>query len=278
MEKRKCNKCGEEKGLCKENFEITDNYFRKTCRTCRHIYHQQYAETTKNGTFVNEKAELKKEGKCRCSKCKEIKEFNRENFSFHKSKLTSKCRICWRKEKRDYDVKNPDKKKNWYSNRKSKDGFVAENRKRAKNYYKKHSKCKWFQKKEALRKKKRRHGSIKVRIIDALRGRVYASLKNENTFKNTKTEELIGCNFIDVIEHLENQFTPQMTWQNYGKYGWHIDHIIPCTNFDLTKEEEQRKCFHYSNLRPLWATNEIAIAHGESLDYLGNLNKGAKII
>ena len=43
-----------------------------------------------------------------------------------------------------------------------------------------------------------------------------------------------------------------MTWKNHGLKGWHIDHIIPCAAFDLTKEEEQKKCFHYSNLQPLW--------------------------
>jgi len=52
-----------------------------------------------------------------------------------------------------------------------------------------------------------------------------------------------------------------MNFDNYGK--WHLDHIKPCASFDLSKPEEQQKCFHYTNLQPLWAKD--------------NLTKGAKI-
>jgi hypothetical protein len=48
-----------------------------------------------------------------------------------------------------------------------------------------------------------------------------------------------------------------MTWDNYGKKGWHVDYILPCASFDLTKEEEQKKCFHYTNLQPLWWLDNI---------------------
>jgi hypothetical protein len=64
---------------------------------------------------------------------------------------------------------------------------------------------------------------------------------------------LLGCSINFLKKYLEDRFKEGMLWRNYGIYGWHIDHIIPCYNFDLSKLEEQNKCFHYSNLQPLWA-------------------------
>jgi DNA/RNA endonuclease G (NUC1) len=68
--------------------------------------------------------------------------------------------------------------------------------------------------------------------------------------------------------HLEAKFLPGMTWDNYGVHGWHIDHIIPCAAFDLSKETEQRKCFHFTNLQPLWAKDNL-----RKSDSLENFNR-----
>jgi len=48
-----------------------------------------------------------------------------------------------------------------------------------------------------------------------------------------------------------------MSWNNYTYIGWHVDHIKPCCQFDLSKPEEQAKCFHYTNLQPLWAEENL---------------------
>jgi hypothetical protein len=69
------------------------------------------------------------------------------------------------------------------------------------------------------------------------------------------TLELLGCNSEFFKEYLENNFLDGMTWENYGE--WHIDHMKPCAAFDLTNEDDQRKCFHYTNLQPLWALDNI---------------------
>lgn len=49
-----------------------------------------------------------------------------------------------------------------------------------------------------------------------------------------------------------------MSWENYGIRGWHIDHIKPCASFDLSIIEEQKECFHYTNLQPLWWHENLA--------------------
>ena len=71
------------------------------------------------------------------------------------------------------------------------------------------------------------------------------------------TIELIGCSIEYLRRHLESQFVGGMTWNNYGLYGWHIDHIIPLSYFDFTDPEQQRRAWHYTNLRPMWAVDNI---------------------
>ena len=94
--------------------------------------------------------------------------------------------------------------------------------------------------------------TIRVRIKDVLRGHS----------KSNSTINMLGCTIEELWKHLESTFKPGMTKENHGK--WHVDHIIPCSSFDLTKPEEQAKCFHYTNLQALWSHE--------------NLLKGAKII
>lgn len=67
--------------------------------------------------------------------------------------------------------------------------------------------------------------------------------------------DLLGCTRAELLAHLESQFSDGMSWDNYGRGGWEIDHIIPCANFDLTDPDQQRSCFTLSNLRPIWAVD-----------------------
>jgi len=87
------------------------------------------------------------------------------------------------------------------------------------------------------------------RIAQTLRVRMRKAVKN-----NSKTSiSFLGADIDKVKEHLEKQFKEGMSWENYGPQGWHIDHIKPCASFNLEDTEEQKKCFNYKNLQPLWA-------------------------
>jgi len=101
--------------------------------------------------------------------------------------------------------------------------------------------------------KNRRTVDIKFRILCYLRSRIGSALKRNS--KITSTVELLSCSVDKLKKHLESQFKSGMTWNNYGK--WHIDHIRPCASFDLSKAEEQKKCFNYKNLQPLWAKDNL---------------------
>lgn len=91
------------------------------------------------------------------------------------------------------------------------------------------------------------------RITENLRRRTRAVLAGIN--KSAATLDLIGCSAKQLKEYIESKFLYGMSWENYGE--WHIDHIIPCTSFNLNEESEQRRCFHYSNLQPLWAKDNL---------------------
>ena len=107
-------------------------------------------------------------------------------------------------------------------------------------------------------KKKRLKTDPEFKLRESLSHRVRRAIYDQRGSKSAKTLELLGCSIKEVRIHLENQFREGMTWENHGIYGWHIDHIIPCSSFDLTKKEEQIKCFHYTNLQPLWAEENLS--------------------
>lgn len=76
-------------------------------------------------------------------------------------------------------------------------------------------------------------------------------------YKSAHTLDLLGCTFDEFLIHLESQFTENMSWDNYGQYGWHVDHVKPCNAFDLTDPTQQRECFNYKNLQPLWWVDNL---------------------
>ena len=104
------------------------------------------------------------------------------------------------------------------------------------------------------RDRKRHNDNIKIRLRQNLKTRINDNMKNR--VKSDNTLSLIGCTIIELKSYLENKFIDGMSWENYGK--WHIDHIKPCAKFDLSLDSEQRKCFHYTNLQPLWASDNCS--------------------
>ena len=120
-----------------------------------------------------------------------------------------------------------------------------------KKYYKTHKEQinKW--RKEYSRNRRKNNIQYKIRLNLSIR--MWQSLKG--ICKSKPTLKLLGCSIEFLKNYLESKFNEGMTWKNYGQ--WHIDHIKPCFSFNLSNPEEQRKCFHYTNLQPLWAADNL---------------------
>jgi len=166
----------------------------------------------------------------RCTKCKEIFPLNMNYFHKRGKTFKSACKKCRNKEKREYCINNIEKIKQYALDTKEK-----------RRIYKRE----WERRTRKINVKYKIISNIRVRIGHLIRG----------TTKSSNTLKLLGCSLDILKSYLENKFKPGMTWQNYGE--WHIDHIRPCASFDLNKKSEQRKCFHYTNLQPLWAKENL---------------------
>lgn len=107
-------------------------------------------------------------------------------------------------------------------------------------------------------------------VMKALSG---CSRRMRYGFAGPKTQAISSLPYSEqqFVEHIESTWLPDMSWHNWGANGWHIDHIIPSTCFDLSTQKGINACFALSNLRALWATTEIARAHGHN--GIGNINK-----
>lgn len=139
-------------------------------------------------------------------------------------------------------------------------GYVADNREeyRAKKreYYSKNKEAKRQKQREHYHKNKKpltRSKNPLANVYANWRRRLRECFERKGMRKNGRTAEILGCDFEFLISHIEKQFVAGMTWKNKG--DWHIDHIIPMAL--AQNEAEMIKLCHYSNLRPMWARDNI---------------------
>lgn len=107
--------------------------------------------------------------------------------------------------------------------------------------------------------------AYKARV--AVRRRFYMALRNQVydgwSIRSGAAVRLLGCTMAEFVQHIESLWSDGMTWANWTRDGWHIDHIVPLSAFDLSDADQIKAACHHTNLRPLWAKD--------------NLRKGAKV-
>ncbi len=178
-----------------------------------------------------------------CSDCGETKLL--DEFDLHRNR----CIVCRKKLRKRYEEYNKDALQKYQA-----------------EYYKKHSEKKKLDRKKyvennrgkinkAERNKKKRDPNFKIACN--LRSRLRSVIKRNQKIGSAVKD--LGCSVSELKIYLEKQFylhpktKLKMTWENYGLFGWQIDHIKPFCSFDLTNKKQFLEACHYTNLQPLWA-------------------------
>ena len=188
-----------------------------------------------------------------CSKCKKLKAKFYKKASA-KDGLRSDCNDCVREHRHaDKDHKAEYDKERYLAHKEEKDrkaiAYYHANKEK-KLAYDRRNRSKVY-----AGRRERYRIDLNYKLTCNLRSRLYGALRR-NT-KSASTLVLLGCSVEELKAHIEAQFTEGMSWERVMTGEIHIDHIRPCASFDLSASEQQRQCFHYSNLQPLWAEDNF---------------------
>jgi hypothetical protein len=293
---RTCTKCQLSKPEETEftNRSSKSNLKRSICKVCEAAYlRAKRAPKLKAKREAREKARLEALASPvkKCTSCQEEKpksEFNKAKGGL--GGLTSWCKACYRRwveenkgtlfyKWKEYREKNKDiiqeRKRAYHQTEKSKQqrkDYILRNpevKKRISNKYARNNRQKVMEtsrgsilknpekyrkySREYMRSKKETNPGFAMEC--RLRSRIIHALRGKGTRKAAKTMELVGCSIEAFKDYVQRRFKPGMSWENRGE--WHLDHIVPCASFDLTDPEQQKVCFHYTNLQPLWGKDNI---------------------
>jgi hypothetical protein len=211
----------------------------------RKAYQKEYREKNKEKQkeyikqyyLKNKEKMIQRSKEHRLSNIDEVKERKREKYIENKEKILKK--------QKEYYKNNKEKIKNRTKL------YVDKNRENVNK-----ARREWKKKnKDKIREKNK--NNINHLITCRLRKRFSNIIRRNNYSKSGKTIELLGCSFNQFKDYFESKFTEGMSWELFMKGEIHIDHIRPCSSFNLYNEEEQKICFHYTNLQPLWKTENL---------------------
>lgn len=306
-----CNDCKENKSLNEFYWDKSIKRYKSKCKICesRRRGHTPKIESDKE----REKEKILNQKKCKiCNETKDLKNF-KTYIIRGKSGFYKECNQCKFKKYREKHPIKPKKKKNleidtergwkicfYCEQQKMLKEFPFSERNRTKNNKyrgysrqcldckrkreKKLSKTEKFKERRRKYYRKRNENDISFKIMKLSRSRIRVALHGIK--KSAKTEILMGCSKEFIKEYFKSLFKEGMNFNNHGKGNnkWVIDHILPCELFNLSDEKQQKVCFHYTNMQPLWWTeNQIKkdtlpdgrkaqyLTQQEKLDYLAQL-------
>ncbi len=266
-----CTQCLKNKDIIHFRFREKKNCYCSKCRQCSNESERTKdslkPKTIKPPILIEINNEIHK----KCPQCNEIKNINSFYITTNtKTGFSSYCRQCDLKRMKIYRDNNKhigikyrtEHKEELKQYRRSERAIESRRRRQKEHYHENkefHSlKAKRLRQTDKFKQNRKKY--IKNRLKNDLNFRIKHNIGAliRKSFvgevkKSIKTRELLGCNIQEFRKYIESTFSLGMDWTNYGKNGWEIDHIIPVRAFNLKDSEQQKKCFHFTNQRALWA-------------------------
>lgn len=236
--------------------------YRNQCKACRAAAKRKSNERRRDERARTQAAFVAAGQPKTCTKCSKTKpqdQFNRNKQT--PDGLHAYCRDCQGEIGRAWREENAEHRQAYQKAYES----SGRGRERQREHYWRHREkrlaaaAKWNQENGA-RRWQRKKERPQEKLADYLRSRLSRAVRAQMREQPERTRGAsavrdLGCTLPELMRHLEAQFKPGMTWENYGE--WHIDHVEALSKFDLRDREQCRKACHYSNLQPLWATENL---------------------
>lgn len=194
--------------------------------------------------------------RCYCAKCGKDRKYQSKS-RYNKKPLCVKCAS-----------NTPEHRQTLKQNHWSRNGYsspskitdpetISKNKERRYRLNREYAKQHYQNNKEHIhrQRKYRLYSNINARLAANLRTRLRNAVKYQQKAGSAVRD--LGCTIEELNKHLESRFQEGMSWDNWSKSGWHIDHIRPLSGFDLTDIEELKEACHYTNLQPLWAQDNL---------------------
>ena len=231
---KKCPRCNLVLSATTEHFHRRGNDFQAYCKNCRNLEQarKRYGDNLEGYRPREDVTEPNK----KCTQCGTVYPRTDQYFpsshpsNFSRDGLASICRQCTTKRTAEWRKRNPERRRE--NSRKS----IREKRKNDPNF----------------------------RVKDAIGKQIHDALRRKKG--GVRSFKKLSYTPEALRHHLERQFSEGMNWDNYGKEGWHIDHIVPISSFKLVTEngkvdwDEVALCWALTNLRPLWAKDNLSKA------------------
>ena len=253
---KKCSKCGETKPLAEfSKHKRKPDGLRHDCKVC--VSERQRSRNFSVDPNLKEK-------KCnKCGETKPVAEFTKDKSNPHG--LRYECKVCnsERQRSRNFSV-NPDLKEkkctkcgetqpraSFHKNKRNPDGL------------KYHCKVCESEHEKAIRHKRnerysqRYQNDPEFKLRKTVRNHTHKIIKATKIQKSKSSFEYLGCTIGEFKEHIESQFVEGMSWENYGLYGWHIDHKVPL-DWYVKNHTNPFEANHYTNLQPMWAGDNMS--------------------